>query len=158
MADSIWNSSRNIRHCVRIGKISRSIIDVKWITSSFLDKEQHIVTPTQSRNCCRTPIQQDLCVHIYNNLTIMHCHIKRRNLSQMRSSFYISYMLSKCQLIQNLSQKQLSLYLIYFVYRAFQNSFAVPSPFLFSAFLRIFPLPSQQLQNFFLLSWPALII
>ena len=36
-ADTIWNRSKNIRDCVKIGRMAKSIEDVKFISDSFLE-------------------------------------------------------------------------------------------------------------------------
>jgi replication-associated recombination protein RarA len=36
IADAIWNTSRNLRDCVRIGKLARSEEDVNFLTEKFL--------------------------------------------------------------------------------------------------------------------------
>jgi holliday junction DNA helicase RuvB len=35
-ADAVWNTSRNIRDCVRVAKMAKSVEDVKWLVESFL--------------------------------------------------------------------------------------------------------------------------
>jgi replication-associated recombination protein RarA len=35
-ADAVWNTSRNIRDCVRVAKMAKSVEDVKWLVDSFL--------------------------------------------------------------------------------------------------------------------------
>jgi replication-associated recombination protein RarA len=35
-ADAVWNTSRNIRDCVRVSKMAKSVEDVKWLVKSFL--------------------------------------------------------------------------------------------------------------------------
>jgi hypothetical protein len=41
-AAAIWNSSRNIRDCVKIGKLSTSMEDVNFIMDSFLNGGYYI--------------------------------------------------------------------------------------------------------------------
>jgi hypothetical protein len=36
VADAVWNSSRNIRDCVRIGKLAKSEWDVNFLVEKFL--------------------------------------------------------------------------------------------------------------------------
>jgi holliday junction DNA helicase RuvB len=36
IADAVWNTSRNLRDCVRIGKLARSIEDVNFLVQKFL--------------------------------------------------------------------------------------------------------------------------
>jgi MoxR-like ATPase len=35
-AYAVWNTSRNIRDCVRVAKMAKSVEDVKWLVKSFL--------------------------------------------------------------------------------------------------------------------------
>lgn len=35
-ADSAWNTTQNIRDCVRVAKISKSVEDVNWLVNGFL--------------------------------------------------------------------------------------------------------------------------
>jgi hypothetical protein len=37
-ADAVWNTStaRNIRDCVRVAKMAKSVEDVNWLVKSFL--------------------------------------------------------------------------------------------------------------------------
>jgi len=44
IADAVWNKSRDIRDCVRIGTIAKSMDDVWFIINSFL----------KSNNCSDT--------------------------------------------------------------------------------------------------------
>jgi len=36
IADAVWNTSRNLRDCVRIGKLARSEEDVNFLVQKFL--------------------------------------------------------------------------------------------------------------------------
>jgi len=36
IADAVWNTSRNLRDCVRIGKLARSEEDVNFLVEKFL--------------------------------------------------------------------------------------------------------------------------
>jgi MoxR-like ATPase len=38
-ADSVWNTTQNIRDCIRVAKMAKSVEDVKWLAKSFLNKE-----------------------------------------------------------------------------------------------------------------------
>jgi holliday junction DNA helicase RuvB len=35
-ADSAWNTTQNIRDCVKLAKISKSVEDVNWLVNAFL--------------------------------------------------------------------------------------------------------------------------
>lgn len=37
-ADTVWNTSRNIRESIRIARISKSVEDVNWFTITFLNR------------------------------------------------------------------------------------------------------------------------
>jgi hypothetical protein len=39
IADVVWNTSRNLRDCVRIGELARSVEDVNFIADMFLKYE-----------------------------------------------------------------------------------------------------------------------
>jgi MoxR-like ATPase len=43
-ANEIWNSSRNIRDCIRVAQMAKSVEDVNWLVKSFLNK-YHLATP-----------------------------------------------------------------------------------------------------------------
>jgi hypothetical protein len=36
-ADAVWNTSRNIRDSIRIAKITKTVEDVHWLATTFLD-------------------------------------------------------------------------------------------------------------------------
>ena len=36
-ADAVWNTSRNIRESIRIARISKSVEDVKWLATAFVN-------------------------------------------------------------------------------------------------------------------------
>jgi replication-associated recombination protein RarA len=38
-ADLVWNTTQNIRDCIRLAKMAKSVEDVKWLVKSFLNKE-----------------------------------------------------------------------------------------------------------------------
>jgi Holliday junction DNA helicase RuvB len=38
-ADSIWNTTQNIRDSLKIAKMAKSVEDVKWLVKSFLNRE-----------------------------------------------------------------------------------------------------------------------
>jgi DNA polymerase III delta prime subunit len=38
-ADSVWNTTQNIRDCIRLAKMAKSVQDVKWLVKSFLNKK-----------------------------------------------------------------------------------------------------------------------
>ena len=40
VADAVWNTSRNLRDCVRIGKLARSEEDVNLLVDKFLRRYQ----------------------------------------------------------------------------------------------------------------------
>jgi Holliday junction DNA helicase RuvB len=35
-AEAVWNTTQNIRDCIRVAKIAKSVEDVKWLVKSFL--------------------------------------------------------------------------------------------------------------------------
>jgi hypothetical protein len=35
-ADSVWNTSSNIRDCLKISRMARSVEDVSWLVATFL--------------------------------------------------------------------------------------------------------------------------
>jgi hypothetical protein len=37
-ADSVWNTIQNIRDCIRLAKMAKSVEDVRWLVKSFLNK------------------------------------------------------------------------------------------------------------------------
>jgi hypothetical protein len=43
IADAVWNKSRDIRDCIRIGKLARSAEDVGFIVETFLSNNRMIV-------------------------------------------------------------------------------------------------------------------
>jgi holliday junction DNA helicase RuvB len=42
ISDSVWSSSKNIRECVRIGKLARSEQDVKFLVENFMSSRNEI--------------------------------------------------------------------------------------------------------------------
>jgi hypothetical protein len=42
IANAVWNKSRDIRDCVRIGKLARSVDDVGFIVDTFLNSNSKI--------------------------------------------------------------------------------------------------------------------
>jgi hypothetical protein len=40
-ADSVWSTCRNIRDCVRIGKMAKSTEDVYWLVNSFFNNNHN---------------------------------------------------------------------------------------------------------------------
>jgi Holliday junction DNA helicase RuvB len=36
-ADSVWNTSKNIRESIRLASFSKSVVDVKWLATAFLN-------------------------------------------------------------------------------------------------------------------------
>ncbi|HEY6884983.1 MAG TPA: AAA family ATPase [Nitrososphaeraceae archaeon] len=42
IADAVWNKSQDIRDCIRIGKLARSVEDVGFIVDTFVSKERKI--------------------------------------------------------------------------------------------------------------------
>jgi holliday junction DNA helicase RuvB len=42
IADSVWRTSRDIRDCVRIGKLARSEEDVKFLVENFMSSRNEI--------------------------------------------------------------------------------------------------------------------
>ena len=39
ISDSVWNTTQNIRDCVRLATMAKSVEDVKWLVKSFVNKE-----------------------------------------------------------------------------------------------------------------------
>jgi hypothetical protein len=35
-ADAIWNTTQNIRDCIRVPEMAKSVEDVNWLVKSFL--------------------------------------------------------------------------------------------------------------------------
>ena len=35
-ADAVWNTTQNVRDCIRIARIAKSVEDVKWLVTTFL--------------------------------------------------------------------------------------------------------------------------
>jgi MoxR-like ATPase len=46
-ADEVWNTTQNIRDCVRVAKMAKSAQDVKWLVDTFLRKYQLPVIETE---------------------------------------------------------------------------------------------------------------
>jgi len=42
IANAVWNKSRDIRDCVRIGKLARSVEDVGFVVDRFLSNDRRI--------------------------------------------------------------------------------------------------------------------
>ena len=42
IANAVWNKSRDIRDCVRIGKLARSVEDVGFVVDTFLSNDRKI--------------------------------------------------------------------------------------------------------------------
>jgi hypothetical protein len=40
-ADAVWNTTQNIRDCVRIGKMAKSVEDVYWLVNSFFNNNNN---------------------------------------------------------------------------------------------------------------------
>jgi DNA-binding HxlR family transcriptional regulator len=38
-ANEVWNTTQNIRDCVRVAKMAKSVEDVNWLVKSFLNKD-----------------------------------------------------------------------------------------------------------------------
>ena len=37
IADKVWANSRNIRDCVRVGRMAKSVVDIQFLVSTFLN-------------------------------------------------------------------------------------------------------------------------
>ena len=69
IADAVWNKSRDIRDCVRIGTIAKSIEDVGFIINSFLKPTNCSDTSPFFLSICaaphfhnhKSPVQQRKC-------------------------------------------------------------------------------------------------
>ena len=42
IANAVWNKSQDIRDCVRIGKLAKSVEDVKFVVDTFLSNNRKI--------------------------------------------------------------------------------------------------------------------
>jgi Holliday junction DNA helicase RuvB len=42
IANSVWNKSQDIRDCIRIGKLARSVEDVEFVVYTFVSNERKI--------------------------------------------------------------------------------------------------------------------
>ena len=39
-AYTVWNTTQNIRDCIRVAKMAKSVEDVKWLVKSFLNNKE----------------------------------------------------------------------------------------------------------------------
>jgi hypothetical protein len=38
ISDKVWANSRNIRDCVRVGRMAKSVDDIEFLTATFLNQ------------------------------------------------------------------------------------------------------------------------
>jgi hypothetical protein len=46
-AYAIWNTTQNIRDCIRVAKMAKSVEDVNWLIDTFLRKYQLPIIETE---------------------------------------------------------------------------------------------------------------